>query len=225
MIVRRFYEQQLAQYSYLIGCPTRDRDRHRSDARRRAVRRGRCRGRARASRTSPRRTSTRTSCPARGSSSRAPARRCSSPARGRRSGATHSPTPTMRSCCATATWWTWVAFALTAMHTPGHTPEHLSFLVKDLATWRNRSRSSPATSCSWAMSGDRICSSARPTSRERRRPPRGSSSRRSRGSGSSPTTCRSGRDTAREARAASRSETCRPPRRLRAVRQLGALRA
>jgi hydroxyacylglutathione hydrolase len=43
------------------------------------------------------------------------------------------------------------------IHTPGHTPEHLTFLVTDDRCRHTRSAPSPAISSSPEMSGDRIC--------------------------------------------------------------------
>ena len=161
MLFRRLYHDRLAQAAYLIACqrtgeaividplndpvslPRRgaagggaDRDGQR-DPRARGFRLRRCRARE---------------CGGRGTS----AVGCRD--RGRR--ATIVPPSRTRAGFATATESSWAPVRLDVLHVPGHTPEHIAFLVTDRATTDFPSGSSRVTSSSSATSGAPTCWSA-----------------------------------------------------------------
>ena len=189
--------------------------RHRSQSRRRPVHHGAPPPKARGSRTSPRRTSTPISSPAAASWRRARARRCILSDEGGADwkygfagDAQRAARQARRIGSRSATC------AIDVVHTPGHTPEHLTFLVTDRAAAERADRARrPATSSSSATSAGPICSSAPRTSRGRWRRARGRciaslQAFRRRGR----TGCRSGRATApdpRAARASARSRRAR----------------
>ena len=129
MFVKRFFEPSIAQASYLIGCAAAGEaiviDANRDVAAVHRRRRGR---RACASRTSPKRTFMPTSCPARASWRRGRAPRCVSPTKATRTGSINSATI---ESSRTAIGITIGNVAIDVAHTPGHTPEHLTFLITD----------------------------------------------------------------------------------------------
>jgi hypothetical protein len=132
MILKRFYDEKLAQASYLVGCaatgealvvdPNRDVEQYVAAAEAEGC----------ASRTSPRRTSTPTSSPAPRAGG-AHGRAALPVGRGRRELEVRLRASTTRCCSGTATPSRWATCASTCCTPPGHTPEHLSFVVTDTA--------------------------------------------------------------------------------------------
>ena len=173
MIVKRFFEPLLAQTSYLIGCgaageaividPNRDAEQYIAAAAAHEPA-----DHARHRDAHPRRLPVRQPRARRS----APARRCCCRTKATPTGSTTSPTKARllddgdRITIGNVT--------LDVVHTPGHTPEHLTFLVTDgaVANAADR-RGRPATSSSSATSAGPTCSSAPPTSRGRWRRARG----------------------------------------------------
>ena len=133
MFIKRFFEPKLAQTSYMIGCLGRERmHRHRSRTATPSSTSRRPRPKALGSRTSPRRTFTRTICPAAANWRRAPAPRCTCPTRAtRRWKYALRAASAASSCIKNGDRITIGNVQLDVVHTPGHTPEHLTFLVTD----------------------------------------------------------------------------------------------
>ena len=189
-------------------------DRHRSQPRRRSVHARRRRPKARGSRTSPRRTSTPTSCPAAASWRRAPARRCYLSDEGGAGLEVRVRGRSGTSCRIKHGDRIDVGNVLIdAIHTPGHTPEHLTFLVTDRAGANEPiARGDRRLHLRRRRRPSRSARARRATSRGRWRRARGRCTGACRRSARGRTGCRSGRDTARDRRAARASARFRRAR-------------